>query len=62
MKGVSDILGILPDGRFLAIECKSPSGKTTTEQDRFLASVNARGGLAFVARGLDDVKTHMDIP
>lgn len=59
MRGVSDILGVLPDGRFLAIECKSASGKTTREQDVFLNAVNSRGGIAFVARGMEDVKEHL---
>jgi hypothetical protein len=28
-KGVSDILGVLPDRRFLAIEFKGPDGRVT---------------------------------
>jgi hypothetical protein len=30
-RGISDILGCLPDGRFLAIEVKAPKGKPTEE-------------------------------
>lgn len=58
--GVADILGVLPDGRFLAIECKSTTGKPSEAQIAFLANVNARGGLAFVARSLDDAKEHLE--
>ncbi len=59
-KGVCDILGVLPDGRFLAIEVKSAKGKTSQDQDAFIAQVNKSGGLAFVARSLDDVKAHLE--
>ena len=54
-KGVSDVLGCLPGGRLLAIEIKTPNGKVSPEQKEFLGKVNALGGLAFVARGIDDV-------
>ena len=53
--GVSDILGVLPDGRFLAVEVKTRKGRLTRHQEAFLAAVNQMGGLAFVARSLDDV-------
>ena len=58
--GVSDILGVLPNGRFLAIECKRPGGKTTPEQLEFIDSVNSNGGLAFVADSLDVVMERLD--
>jgi len=54
--GSSDIIGILPDGRFLAIECKYGKGKTTPEQDAFLAEITRNGGEAFIARSVDDVQ------
>jgi len=52
--GVADILGCYK-GRMLAIELKSPTGKATPDQERFLQNVKDAGGLAFVARSLDDV-------
>lgn len=52
--GISDILGILPGGRFLAIEVKMPKKYPTPEQRMFLADVNRKGGLGFVARSIDD--------
>ena len=57
-RGVSDILGILPGGRFLAIEVKRDRAsmqKITVEQFDFLANINQRGGLGFVASSIDDV-------
>lgn len=53
--GVSDILGILKNGRFLAIEVKRPGGKATPEQLEFIENINSNGGLAFVADNLDKV-------
>src|SRR6267154_5037238 len=54
--GVSDILGILPNGRFLAIEVKTPKGKLSENQIFFLDDINIRGGLAFMAITIDDVE------
>ncbi len=60
--GCSDILGILDDGRFLAIEVKSEKGKATFEQLDFLAEIAKRGGVAFVARSIEDVDRHLFAP
>ncbi len=59
MKGVSDILGVLPGGRLLAIEAKKKGGYPTPEQRAFIEAVNDAGGLAFVARSVDDVETRL---
>ena len=61
-KGMSDILGILKDGRFLAIEVKTPQTinlktETTKNQKEFIDRVNFSGGLAFFA---DSVKVVED--
>jgi len=53
-KGVSDILGIVPPGRFLAIEVKRPGKKATQLQQQFIDNVNAKNGLAFVAYSVDE--------
>jgi len=53
-KGSSDILGILPDGRFLAIECKkSKGGKVSEDQKNFLENVKKNGGVAIVANSVE---------
>lgn len=59
-KGMSDIMGILKDGRTLAIECKSPTGKVHAHQHEFLNSISKAGGVAFVARSVDDVITKLE--
>ncbi len=56
--GVSDIIGILWDGRFLAIEVKTPKRRkmVSLAQETFLNEVNKAGGVGFVACSVDDVK------
>ena len=61
-KGMSDILGILPGGKLLAIEVKAPkTGRVTPEQQDFLNDINRHGGCAFVARSVDDVQSWLDV-
>ncbi len=48
--GSGDIIGIAPDGVFVAIECKSAIGQPTDAQVRFLAAVRAQGGRSGIAR------------
>lgn len=56
IKGVSDILGILPDGRFLAVECKREGGgRLSPEQKEFLMNINANGGLGIVVHSVDEL-------
>ena len=59
--GSSDIIGIAPDGRFLAVECKTAIGQPTDAQVRFIDAVRAKGGRAGIARSADDaVKIALD--
>jgi hypothetical protein len=48
-KGSADIIGILPDGKFLAVECKSRNGRLAPEQKDFLEKVRGMGGIGLVA-------------
>lgn len=48
--GSADIIGMSPDGLFLAVECKTATGKASKAQERFLSAVRARGGRAGIAR------------
>ena len=59
MKGVSDILGVLPDGKFLAIEVKTKYNKPTKHQEDFLENIKLNNGVAFVARSIDDVQENL---
>lgn len=60
IKGVADILGIWK-GKFLAIEVKAPRGYPSKEQKAFLEKVRAEGGIAFIARSIDDVKRELGL-
>jgi hypothetical protein len=40
IRGVSDIIGILPDGRALFVEVKTATGKMSKEQKVFIDKVN----------------------
>ncbi|MDH4179704.1 MAG: VRR-NUC domain-containing protein [Armatimonadota bacterium] len=59
LKGSADIIGILPGGRFLAIEVKVPGKKPSEEQMVFLQRVAEKGGLAIIAYSVDDVITSL---
>jgi hypothetical protein len=61
LKGSGDILGITNRlfkkgrGKFLSIEVKDKKGIVSDEQKAFIEMVNQAGGVAIVARGLDNV-------
>ncbi len=55
LKGVSDILGCLIDGRFLAVEVKGPKGRLTEEQKYFLDTVRRLGGLSLCVRSAGEL-------
>lgn len=42
--GMSDPIGLLPGGRFVAVECKRPGNEPTPVQQAFLDLVRERGG------------------
>ncbi len=63
--GCSDVLCVLPGGRFLALELKRPlppggrdrtSPRRRAEQQSFRARVVRAGGLAVVATSLDELR------
>jgi len=59
--GCADILGQLSGcGRFLAIEVKAAKGDATEAQREFLRAVTDAGGVAVIARSIEDVKAALD--
>jgi len=52
--GVPDIIGCFK-GRMIGIEIKSEKGVVSEYQKEFIENINRAGGLAFVARSLEDV-------
>jgi hypothetical protein len=54
--GLKGSSGILPGGRFLAVECKAPEGgRLSPEQRQFLDEVKALGGLCLVVKDWKDI-------
>ena len=55
-KGVSDIIGVLKGGIFLAIEVKRPGCYPSEFQKDFIKGIQESGGIAFVAHSVFDVE------
>lgn len=54
-KGSADIIGIRhSDGRFLALEVKTATGRASREQHAFVAAVQAANGIAGIVRSVDE--------
>lgn len=67
--GISDIIGVMPDGRFLAIETKLPGAESKynakakarlAKQVAFLDLVKKRGGVAVLAHSLDELQKALE--
>jgi hypothetical protein len=52
--GGSDIIGIAPGGRFIALEVKTETGRVSKEQRNFIDAVLRAGGVAGVVRSAED--------
>lgn len=59
--GISDILGVTLEGKFLAIEVKLPGNRPTPNQQEFLSKIKAFGGVAFVATCIEDVRDKLEL-
>lgn len=53
---MSDILGVLPEGRFLACEVKKPGGRLRPEQASFLDRVAELGGVALCVSSVEELQ------
>ena len=60
INGVSDIIGVLPDGRFLGIEVKRAGNVPSDDQRAFLDAVTRRGGLALLIYDVADLISILD--
>lgn len=60
VKGGSDILGIMPGGRALAVECKMPGEKVTADQEAFLATARNAGAFVAVVHSVDELIIALD--
>lgn len=53
--GSSDIIACSKDGKFVAVECKSDTGRVTPYQSDFLRRVKSNNGIAVIVRTIDDL-------
>lgn len=56
-KGYADLHGMLPGGRYFALEVKRPGEKATPEQLAFLDAVRSGGGIAAAVRSWQDARS-----
>lgn len=54
--GASDILGCLPDGRALAVECKRGKNVPTYAQVTFLKEIRKHGGIAWWVTSVEQLE------
>jgi hypothetical protein len=57
--GSADLVGLGPDGRFFSVEVKTEKGKTTPEQDAWLAMIVRLGGTGIVLRSAEEAAKFM---
>ncbi len=57
--GISDIIGVLPTGHMIAVECKRKGGKATEKQMRFLLRVSDCGGCAILTDDPDEMEAEV---
>jgi hypothetical protein len=56
LKGVSDIIAVIPPhGRFLGVECKSPTGRLSESQKNFGDLVAGAGAVYLVVRNVGEL-------
>ena len=53
-KGGSDLIGVAPGGRFLAVEVKTAKGRATQDQLNFINVIKSKNGIAFIARSAEE--------
>ena len=54
--GWPDITGLLPDGRFIGVECKAPGGRQGQAQKAMEREIRKRNGIYILARCAEDVE------
>jgi len=56
IEGQADLFAVAPWGQFVSIECKSSKGRTREAQEKWRRAVQRSGGIAVVARSVEDVE------
>jgi len=63
--GWPDITGLLPDGRFIGVECKAKCGRQSAAQKAIAQQIRQRNGIYVLAYSIEDVQRaigHADGP
>ena len=58
--GWPDITGLLPDGRFIGVEVKSPTGRQSPVQKAIEQEIRKRSGIYVLAYSVQDVQREID--
>ena len=53
-KGLSDLVGFRPDGKFFALEIKTATGRPSPEQLKFIEFCHEKGIPAGIARSVEE--------
>ena len=60
LKGSSDIIGVAPDGHFIAVENKTGGKPMSKDQTAFFDRVQDKGGYVYVVESIDDIRSLAD--
>lgn len=60
VRGCSDIIGQLTNGKILCLEVKSKTGRIAPHQQAFIDRVNENHGIAAIVRSIEDVQIILD--
>jgi hypothetical protein len=55
IKGFPDIAGVMPNGKFFAIELKTPKGRLSPEQVEWISKLNMSSAMAVVLRSREEI-------
>ena len=54
LNGIADIVGVLPNSNFLAVEVKIGKDKLSEAQEEFRRKLTLNGGIYIIAKNFDD--------
>jgi len=60
-KGLSDLVGFRPDGKFFALEIKTPTGRPSAEQLKFIDFCHRKGIPAGIARSVEEALQILEV-
>ena len=59
-RGWPDLTGLLPDGRFIGVECKAKRGRQSPAQKAMECEIRKRNGIYVLARSVEDVRNGIE--